>query len=466
MNKNNFVYGLEIHVQLNTKSKLFSKSKNDTNDIENTNVSLFDIGMTGTYPILNLNAVKKAIKSCYLMKSNISNTVSFDRKHYRYFDLPLSYQITQFHNPIGTGGTYYISNNKEITIKDIHIECDAAKIKEYDNKIIIDYNRCGVPLIEIVTNPCFNCIEEIETFLNLLIQDLRQNDISEARFEMSQIRVDINISLKLNDSYSNRLEIKNLNSFRSIKKSIALAQHMLLTDKIDNDYTLHYDDIHQTISIARKKEKALDYMYYHDSSIPKIYTKNIEQSVDKNISRTIDLVYKINNLTNGNICIGKINTIISNLSISHIINFYIDKYKNTNYTSPINIILELKDLLIENSNICNYNLITFTINLCVNKKILKLNLKRIVELILNNTIRSLDDLNNYLLDNKLLIDYSIEITEQNILDVINEVDNTLLSRSKSDKKVMSYTIGLVLSKYKNCNPKSVFKIINNLLDKL
>lgn len=466
MKNNNFIYGLEIHVQLNTKSKLFSQSKNDTNSIENTNVSLFDIGIPGTYPVLNLIAIKKAIKACYLMKSNVSDIISFDRKHYRYFDLPLSYQITQFHNPIGTNGTYKITNNKIISIKDIHIECDAAKIKEYDNKIVIDYNRCGVPLIEIVTDPCFNSIEEIEIFMNLLIQDLRHNDISSARFEMSQIRVDVNISRVIDNNYSNRLEIKNLNSFRSIKKSIFLAQNMLVNDNIDNDYTLHYNDVHQTISIARKKEKALDYMYYHDSSIPILHTKYIMQNIDQNVYMTIKIVNEINELTNGLLCQGKINTIINNEIIKVLINRYISCYTDKNYISAINLILEFKEILYEFNNNANLDLINWLINACINKKILKLYLKSIIELIIDSKINNLDELNKYLFDKKLIIDNNFDIKKSDIIDIINNNDNTLLERAKFDKKIFNYIIGIILSKYKNCNPKYIYEILKEIINTL
>lgn len=461
---NKFICGLEIHVQLNTRTKLFSKSKNNTNDIENVNVSLFDIGMVGTYPILNLCAVYKAIKACYLMQSNISEYVTFDRKHYRYLDLPLSYQITQFHNPIGVGGIYKISEDKIISIKDIHIECDAAKIKEYDNKIVIDYNRCCAPLIEIVTKPCFSAIEEIELFLSLLIQDLRQNNISDARFEMSQIRVDVNISREINNTYSNRLEIKNLNSFRSIKKSILLAKNMLVNDKINEDYTLHYDDVHQTVSIARKKEKALDYMYYHDSSIPKLITKNIINKVDKNVCRTIDLVHKINKITNGLLCNGKIKTIINSDEIRCTIDRYIKSYSESNYVHPIDLILEIQDIIVENNYYDKLDMIVFLIKLCVDKKILKLNLKSILNLVIDE-LNNISELNNYLKSNNLIIDNNLEVTDKEVIDLINSVDSTLIDRAKIDKKVMSYTIGLVLSKYKNCSPKYICNIVQNILNK-
>ena len=467
MKKNNFVYGLEIHVQLNTKAKLFSRSRNSMDDIDNLNVSLFDIGMTGTFPIVNIVAVQKAIKACFLMQSNISDTLTFDRKHYRYFDLPSSYQITQFHNPIGLGGNYRICDDKYISIKDIHIECDAAKLKEYNNKIIIDYNRCCVPLIEIVTNPCFNKIEEIELFLNLLVQDLRLNNISEARFEMSQIRVDVNMSIFNPESktYSNRLEIKNLNSFRSIKKSILLSQKLLIEEKVKEDYTIHYDDINQNISLARKKEKALDYMYYHDSALPQINTKNIINKTESTIYKTIELVDKINNLTTGLLDNGKINLIISSYAIQNVINKYIDMYMESNYIQAINLILELKDLIICNEELNNLHLLSSVINLCAKKKILKLNLSNIAQLILDNKITDTNNLNKYLKDNKLIIDNEIEISESEVLDLIQEVDNTLISRLKDDKKVINYVVGIVMKKHKNCNPKYVYNLIMSIVNK-
>jgi aspartyl-tRNA(Asn)/glutamyl-tRNA(Gln) amidotransferase subunit B len=226
-----FIYGLEIHVQLNTKRKLFSSSLNDAYSIENQNVSLFDLGVAGVFPRLNAESIILAMKACAIFNSTIATNITFDRKHYRYLDLPHSYQTTQFDNPIGRGGEYYINKVKSITLDNIHLETDAAKLKEYDDKIVIDYNRCSVSLIEIVTNPDFRQIEEIELFINLLVQDLQINNISEAKFEMSQIRVDVNLSM-IDDnekSITPRLELKNLNSIRNIRKAVLLAQQLLQT---------------------------------------------------------------------------------------------------------------------------------------------------------------------------------------------------------------------------------------------
>lgn len=229
------VVGLEIHAVLNTKSKVFSSAKNEYNLNPNENVLPLDIALPGTLPILNKEVLNKAIKLCKILKMDISNLIIFDRKNYYYADLPKGYQITQFTLPIGLNGIYKMLNGKEIRIHDIHIEEDTASLDHYEDYSLLDYNRCGSPLIEIVTEPDFEGLEAVE-FLDDLRLILKNSGISDADITKGQIRCDVNINIKNEkDEYvTSRVEIKGVDS-SNVKKVIEAETKRQLTAVTKNE---------------------------------------------------------------------------------------------------------------------------------------------------------------------------------------------------------------------------------------
>ena len=148
--------GIEVHLELNTNAKVFSSSKNDYGKIANTNINEIDLAYPGVLPCFNKGVLDKALLACLGLNMNISREMHFDRKNYYYPDLPKGYQITQFNTPIGTDGYLTLSTGKKIGISDIHIEEDTCKSLHHNNKTLLNYNRCGVPLIEIVSAPDMN----------------------------------------------------------------------------------------------------------------------------------------------------------------------------------------------------------------------------------------------------------------------------------------------------------------------
>ena len=196
--------GLEVHTELNTKSKMFSGSSNSYNTNPNENISVIDLAFPGTLPRVNKEGVRKAIKLALALNCEIPDVVMFDRKNYYYADLPKGYQITQMTKPFGKNGYLDIEVNGEVKrclIHQIHLEEDSASMAHYDDYSLLDYNRAGVPLIEIVTEPVFTGVDDVIEFLENLRNIIKYTNVSEASSEKGQIRVDVNISLKSDQSF-------------------------------------------------------------------------------------------------------------------------------------------------------------------------------------------------------------------------------------------------------------------------
>ncbi len=273
------VVGLEVHCELKTNSKVFSSAKNEYNEIPNVNVKALDLAFPGTLPYLNMAAVKKAIKMAICLNCELPDEVIFDRKNYYYADLPKGYQITQNTKPIGINGKLEIEvngNYQDIIIHDIHLEEDTASLDHYDEVSLIDYNRSGVPLIEIVTTPCIHSPETAVSFLENLRNIFKYADISEADTKKGQIRCDVNVSLR--DEFGNfvtpKVEVKNINSFSNVYDAIIYEtkrQHEYLElgkkDELIQE-TRRFDDTLGITIGMREKVESLDYKYFIDPNFP------------------------------------------------------------------------------------------------------------------------------------------------------------------------------------------------------
>ncbi len=265
------VIGLEIHAELLTKSKLFCSCENAFGGEENTRVCPVCTGQPGSLPVLNQEAVKLAVMTGLSINSKIHTFSAFDRKNYFYPDLPKAYQITQNYHPICTGG-----NIGKIRIDNIHIEEDAGKLIHRDDLSVIDFNRCGVPLIEIVTEPDFRNSDEVCLFLEDLAKRLKFLGVCDAKMEQGSLRVDVNISLmKENDTeFGTRSELKNINSFRSIRRAIDFevkrqAEILENGGKVLRE-TRRFDEQAGKTYLMRKKEDMTDYRYFPEPDIPPV----------------------------------------------------------------------------------------------------------------------------------------------------------------------------------------------------
>ena len=273
------VIGLEVHCELKSNSKNFSSSKNSYSTIPNSNVSVVDMGMPGILPVVNKQAVKNSIKMALAMNCNVPEYLTFDRKNYFYPDLPKGYQITQFKNPIGTNGYVMIHVNgedKKILIHDTHLEEDTASLDHYNTYSLLDYNRCGVPLLETVTEPCLYSADEAVVFLEALRSIFLYTDTSYARSDRGQIRCDVNVSLMEENAkeLGTKVEMKNINSFSGVREAI-LCEVARQTEILNNggkivQETRRYDENTNMTYAMRSKEDAIDYRYFRDPNLPPI----------------------------------------------------------------------------------------------------------------------------------------------------------------------------------------------------
>lgn len=278
--------GLEVHTQLKSKYKLFSLTKADFHGKPNTNVSYFDAGLPGTQPKLNPEALFLALKAAVALNCEIQSKSTFDRKHYFYPDQPFGYQITQYYHPLALGGFLElnkfdsISPNKVINIEQIQIEQDTGRTTydTFDNSINIDLNRSNTALIELVTKPDFETLEQVNAFVKKYQSLVRYLDVCTGDLETGAIRVDVNLSVNGN----NKVEIKNLNSTAEIQDAMQYEYkrqvEILKEDKSIDQETRNWDG--QKTVLLRKKEDAIDYRYFPDSELPAIV-------LDENIQRDI-----------------------------------------------------------------------------------------------------------------------------------------------------------------------------------
>ena len=274
------VIGLEFHCEMKSNTKVFSNAKNSFSKVANENVAPLDMAFPGTLPVVNKTCVKKALMMSMILNCKQPEFMEFDRKNYYYPDLPKGYQLTQFFNPVGVDGKIEIDVNgtkKEVLIHDIHLEEDAASLDHYYNTSTIDYNRAGVPLLELVTEPCLHSADEALTFLEHIKSIYEYTDISECDTKKGQIRADVNVSIMDEDAteFGTKVEVKNVNSFDAIRKTInyEIKRQSELKDAGRYDEviqeTRRWDDESGTTIHMRSKADAIDYKYFTEPNIPK-----------------------------------------------------------------------------------------------------------------------------------------------------------------------------------------------------
>jgi len=266
--------GLEIHVELKTKSKMFCNCKNDPNERHpNVNICPICIGHPGVLPVINKEAIRKTIKTGLALNCQIPEYSKFDRKNYFYPDLPKNYQISQLYQPLCKKGFLEI-NGKKIRIREVHLEEDTGRLvhPEGADYSLIDFNRAGIPLMELVTEPDLGLAKEAREFAEELRLILRYLDVSDADMEKGQMRVEANISLGEKGVLGTKVEIKNLNSFRAVEKSIDYEikrqEKILKTGKKVIQETRGWDDEKGVTFPQREKEYAHDYRYFPEPDLP------------------------------------------------------------------------------------------------------------------------------------------------------------------------------------------------------
>lgn len=279
-NKYKVTVGIECHVQLKTKTKLFSGADNDAREAApNTLVNHIDFGLPGALPVLNKEALTLAARAAFALKSSPQRFSKFDRKHYFYPDLPMGYQITQYDEPIVLGGQvdFEIDNlPKTVRITRAHLEADAGKSTHTSGKgySLVDLNRAGTPLLEIVSEPDIHSSAEAKAYAHELYLAMRYADVSEASLYYGNMRFDVNVSVSATEELGTRTETKNLNSFKSVEKTVdyEVNRQIELLEKGEtiSQETRGWDEAKQKTFTQRSKENADDYRYMPDPDIPPV----------------------------------------------------------------------------------------------------------------------------------------------------------------------------------------------------
>lgn len=465
--------GLELHCELKSNSKVFSRGKNEFNESPNVNIAPLDLAFPGTLPVVNIECVKKAIKMAICLNCEIPKELVFDRKNYYYPDLPKGYQITQQHYPIGINGHVTIKvgdTDKEVLMHDIHLEEDTASLDHYQNSSLINYNRSGVPLIEMVTEPCLHSEEEAVTFLEYLRNILRYADLSEADTKKGQIRCDVNVSMapKGSKELGTKVEVKNVNSFNNVKETIKYEierQTKLLESNHGDEIvqeTRRFDELTMTTIHMRSKAEAIDYKYFIEPNIPKII---ITDDFINDIKKTIPLLPEERR------------------------KLYIKEYDLSEYDA--NILIKDKDIsdyyqecikkLIDPKIACNY--ITSTICGYLNKELISINeisltpdmLKAIYDKQVNGDIstKQVKELINDTLENNINpIEKLNGMSQISNEDELDSIIKTIIENSPSQVEayhngrtnLFDYFVGQVMKETKGkANPTKTKEIISKYL---
>lgn len=285
------VIGLEIHVEMKTKSKMFSNAPVRFGDEPNTDTVPLDLAFPGTMPVVNKQAVINAIRVSHALHMSIDNTLYFDRKNYFYSDLPKGYQITQQHRPIGKEGYLLISTSsgeKKIEIERLHMEEDTCKQLHSWDCSLLNYNRAGVPLIEIVSKPDLRSGEEAMKYVEKIRSIVSFLDVSDGKMEEGSLRCDVNISIRPVGSqiFGTKVEIKNLNSIANVQKAIDYEFNRQVNALLNNEEirqeTRRFDEASKTTVLMRVKTDAVDYKYFIEPNITpiKLSDKFIKDAIE------------------------------------------------------------------------------------------------------------------------------------------------------------------------------------------
>ena len=464
--------GLEVHVELNTNSKFFSSSLNNYNSLPNHNVNYIDLAYPGTLPTLNKEAINQGIRAAILLNASINKEMHFDRKNYFYPDIPKNYQITQNTTPIGVNGYIEIEVNgvkKKIRIHDLHLEEDTAKSIHKEDKSYLDFNRAGLPLLEIVSEADMESGEEAVLYLEKLRELFLYAGISDCKIEEGSMRCDANISISKTDKLGTKVEIKNIGSISNVGIAIdkeAKRQEELLTKgEVIKEQTRRYDDNLKDTVLMRYKETGNDYRYFKEADIPMFYLTDEEiENIKNSLPMTAEklrTVFKENGILDINI-----EKLIKNKDYSLMLSKIIDK----NYSLVIasNLLLgPVSQYLNETSK----NILDTLLDIDRFEKILKafsneeidnkmfkdmlkdfMENEEDVELIIKNYKASLMDTDNL---------------RKIIIEIINNSKSEVEEIKAGNERKIQYLVGQTMKKTSGkVSPKSINEIINEELGKL
>ena len=469
---NNFIptIGLEIHCSLNTKSKMFSDSKSCHNDKPNTNISFLDLALPGVLPTVNKEAVKKGIILANTLGMKIDKTLIFDRKNYFYQDLPKGFQITQQYHPIGRNGNIKLDDGTIINIERIHLEEDTAKEQTINGKTYLDYNRAGMPLIEIVCRPDIHSAQQAVEFLTKLKRNLVFMNISNGKMEDGSLRVDVNISVAPMGSkkLGERVEIKNINSFANVAKAINYEINrqigLILKNQEIENCTRRWDETKNQTIFMRRKDTQIEYNYFSEPNICPIPLEDeFINNVLQHLNKTPDEIAK--ELKSKNLKSELIDQLLNDFELYKVFNTIESKINDINLAVSW-IMVELVGYL-KNNNLqitcINENHINLIVKLLDLLKSGEINGKQ-AKVIFPEMLKDQKD-PTIIMGEKNIVQIKDEKVLEEILDkIINQNVKMLDQFANREERVLKYFLGMLMKETKGqANPNIANEILNEII---
>lgn len=460
--------GIEVHVELKTNTKIFSNSINGYGQMANSLTNVVDLGYPGTLPTVNREVINLAIKAACVLNCKIRKEMHFDRKNYFYPDNPKNFQITQARTPIGYDGYVEIEvdgTKKKIEIEEMHIEEDTCKSTHRGDKTLLDFNRAGVPLIEIVTKPCISSSTEAKLYLEKLKELLFYTDISDCKMEEGSMRCEANVSIRKNetDPLGTKCEIKNIGSISnvgiSIEKEIIRQTELLEKGETFKEQTRRYDDKLGDTVLMRIKETGNDYRYFPEPDIPYLY---LTDTMIEEVRNTIEMLPDERRSLYIEKNVSEINAkkLVQNKSLSD--------YFNTLLTEDIDFKIASNLLLGDISAYLNKTEKSITDTTLTKERMVEL-----VNKISDNTLTSKnlkDILDKVLEEDKSISEIIKESGIENITDdsalreiikkIISENSESVTDYKKGHDRAIKFLMGQVMKETKgSANPKLAMNIL-------
>lgn len=466
--------GVEVHCELKTNTKIFSNSVNGYGQMANSLTNVVDLGYPGTLPTLNKEVLNLAIKAALILNCKIRPKMHFDRKNYFYPDNPKNYQITQAETPIGYDGYVEIEVNgkkKKIEIEEIHIEEDTCKSTHRGTKTLLDFNRAGVPLIEIVTKPCMESGEEAKLYLEKLKELLFYSDVSDCKMEEGSMRADANVSIRKNasDPYGTKAEIKNIGSISNVKLSIEkeIERQAKIYDKGETflPQTRRFDDKLNDTVLMRVKETGNDYRYFPEPDIPYVY---ITEEQIESVRNTIPMLPDERREKYQNLGISEVNAkkLVQNRSLSDYLNELLEekidfKTASNLLLGDISAYLNKNEIEITKTNLTTEKFIELTNNIS-DSTLTSKNLKEILDTIMESDKTIEEIIKEAGIQN---ITDGSAITEM-IKKIIDENPESVADYKAGKDRAIKYLMGQVMKESKGTlNPKMAMDILTEELNK-
>ena len=461
--------GIEVHAELKTKTKIFSDSANHYGKMANTCTNVIDLGYPGTLPTMNEEVIRLGLRAALVLNCKINKHMHFDRKNYFYPDNPKNYQITQNRTPIGVDGYVLINTEngeKKIRIHDIHIEEDTCKSIHSEKKSMLDYNRAGVPLVEIVTEADMSSAEEAVKYLEKLRELLLYADVSDCKIEEGSMRCDCNVSVSKTNKLNTKVEVKNIGSISNVGVAIKYEEErqIALYEKGETfkEQTRRFDDKTMSTILMRVKETGNDYRYFPEPDIPYVdLTDEYIEETRRNLPLSADerrKIYKESGISDINV-----EKVIQNRAISD----YLNKFNNINLVIASNLLLgdiaaylNKTEMTIEQTNCTDIKfetLVKYLDNGKINSKIFKEILDDVME-----TPSSIDE---------ILASHNIkEMDEKRVIEIIQNVINnnsqSVEDYQNGNERAIKYLMGQIMKETKgNANPQFINEKLIELLKK-